>query len=109
MLAAPALLAIAPLFGSGKLQYRIGFTCAWLVLTFAAVTIGEIGGGYLPAGLVLLPAESRLPKSRHSGAGNAGGAGAAQRRLYTAPRCAAWCAEAAESCDGGRCEEAQHR
>ncbi len=65
VLAAPALLCTVPLFGSGKLQYRIGFTCAWLLLTFAVVANSTIGLGYLPAAVVLLLAALRNRDAEH--------------------------------------------
>lgn len=65
VLAAPVLLTLAPLFGSGRLQYRVGLTCAWLLLTFALVTSGTIGLGYLPAGVVLLIAGLRNRDAEH--------------------------------------------
>ncbi|MEX2252805.1 MAG: hypothetical protein WD649_01510 [Thermoleophilaceae bacterium] len=65
VLATPVLLTVIPLFGSGKLQYRVGLTCAWLLLTFALVTIGEIGLGYFPAGAVLLIAGLRNRDAEH--------------------------------------------
>lgn len=65
VLLAPVLLCIVPLFGSGKLQYRIGFFCAWLLVTFAIVTYSSIGPGYAPAALVLLIAALRYRDAEH--------------------------------------------